>query len=424
MNIVLSNYRYFISGGPERYFFGIKEILEHAGHRVYPFSVQSHYNRPNDFEQYFLSPLSATDEVYFRDYKRDPRTVLKVLERTFYSPEGFIKAYRYARKFQPDVIYSMHFLNKMSPSIIDGFKCAGVPVVVRLSDFGLICPQALLYSKDGICEKCIQQSLRCVIQEKCVQQSTLGSILKYLAWRLHQRIGSIDRIDAFVSPSHFTIQKFVEAGFDRRRFHYIPTCIDATAIAPEESMDGHILYFGRLEQEKGVHILLEAYGRIVGRKPRLIVIGKMDKSPYADELMARYSDCVDFMAFMPKERLQPYVQGARFIVIPSMCYENLPNTLLESFASAKAVIAPNHGCFPEFIKDGATGLLFTPGDTIHLQAQLEWAIANPATMRTMGKEARAFVEHGHTPQVHYHMLLQLFQSLARQEEHPSQTILP
>lgn len=53
MKILLVNYRYFISGGPERYYFNIKEILEHNGHEVIPFSVKSMRNVPNDYEKYF-----------------------------------------------------------------------------------------------------------------------------------------------------------------------------------------------------------------------------------------------------------------------------------------------------------------------------------------------------------------------------------
>lgn len=40
MKIALVNYRYFISGGPERYYFNIKEVLERHGHTVVPFSIK------------------------------------------------------------------------------------------------------------------------------------------------------------------------------------------------------------------------------------------------------------------------------------------------------------------------------------------------------------------------------------------------
>lgn len=68
MKIVLVNYRYFISGGPERYFFNIKEMLERNGHKVIPFSVKSSRNLPSDYERYFLDVVD--DEVYFAQSKK------------------------------------------------------------------------------------------------------------------------------------------------------------------------------------------------------------------------------------------------------------------------------------------------------------------------------------------------------------------
>ena len=41
MRILLVNYRYFISGGPEKYMFNIKTMLENQGHEVIPFSIHS-----------------------------------------------------------------------------------------------------------------------------------------------------------------------------------------------------------------------------------------------------------------------------------------------------------------------------------------------------------------------------------------------
>ncbi len=411
MKVILSNYRYFVSGGPERYLFSIKDILEKNGHGVFPFSVRSRHNVPSEWEKFFMTPISDNEETYFEEYKLNLKTMLKVLDRAFYSPEGFFKARRYAKLMRPDLVYSLHFLNKMSPSIIDGFKSCGLPVVVRLSDFGLICPQSNFFTHDDKCEECITGSLFCAVKNKCVQGSTIGSLLKYLAWNLHRLMGSISRIDAFISPSQFTIRKFVEAGFPVEKFHYIPTFIDTDGITPQNTDNGYILYYGRLVKEKGVDLLLEAYDNISGNKPRLLVIGDLGGSVYSDSLITRYSSSVEFLKFMPKEQLLPYIQGARFVVIPSVCYDNLPNTLLEAFACGKGVVVSDHGCFHEFVADKGTGILFTPGDAGDLRDKLEWALENPETMREMGKLAREMVERNHKPQLHYEQLLGVFNSL-------------
>ena len=59
MRILLVNYRYFISGGPEKYMFNIKKMLEDHGHEVIPFSIHSNKNVKTEYDywqefQYFL----------------------------------------------------------------------------------------------------------------------------------------------------------------------------------------------------------------------------------------------------------------------------------------------------------------------------------------------------------------------------------
>ena len=59
MRILIVNYRYFISGGPERYLFNIKDLLEKNGHTVIPFSVKNVHNAETEYENYFMSPIGA-----------------------------------------------------------------------------------------------------------------------------------------------------------------------------------------------------------------------------------------------------------------------------------------------------------------------------------------------------------------------------
>jgi glycosyltransferase involved in cell wall biosynthesis len=92
-------------------------------------------------------------------------------------------------------------------------------------------------------------------------------------------------------------------------------------------------------------------------------------------------------------------------------YDNLPNVLLEAYAYGKPVIAPGHGCFPEVVKDGETGLLFAPGDVEDLREKLAWAIAHPSAMKAMGQRARAYVEAEFGVDRHYEALMAVFQSV-------------
>lgn len=411
MRIILSNYRYFVSGGPERYLFAIKKVLESQGHEVVPFSVRSSKNEPSEYTNHFLDAIGSEDSTYFHEYKMNVRTAAKILARQFYSLEGFFKARGLAHKIDADLVYSLHFLNKMSPSVLDGFKSTGLPVVARISDFGVICPQGHLFHNGKICEACIADGFGQVVKRRCVKNSLAGSLIKASAWKLHRFLGSLDRVNAWVFPSNFTRSKFIEAGMDEAKLHYVPTFIEAEVIIPDFETQEYLLYFGRLVEEKGVHELLEAYTCVTGDKPRLVIIGDRSDSEYSRALVTRYSKEVEFLDFMPKEKLADYIRKAMAVVIPSVWYDNLPNVLLEAYAYGKPVIAPDHGCFNDLVIHERTGLLYNAAEEGALAECLVWSGRNTANLKEMGRAAREFVLRHHSPETHYEHLLGLFVSL-------------
>ena len=70
MRILLVNYRYFISGGPEKYMFNIKTMLENQGHEVIPFSIHSNKNVATEYSKYFVEPIGGRDAIYFEEVKK------------------------------------------------------------------------------------------------------------------------------------------------------------------------------------------------------------------------------------------------------------------------------------------------------------------------------------------------------------------
>lgn len=184
MKIALVNYRYFISGGPERYYFNIKEILERNGHEIVPFSIKSSRNIPNNYEKYFLDIVD--DEVYFAKAKKSLKVVLKSFTRMFYSFEAKRKFKQLLSDEKPDLVYIMQMHNKISPSIVDAAKEMNIPVIHRISDFQYMCPNALFYNDiKGVCEDCLKGKRLSCIKYKCVLNSSVYSGIKMAAKWLH-----------------------------------------------------------------------------------------------------------------------------------------------------------------------------------------------------------------------------------------------
>ncbi|KAF0232748.1 MAG: hypothetical protein FD177_2230 [Desulfovibrionaceae bacterium] len=413
MRIILSNYRYFISGGPEKYLFAIKPMLEANGHEVLPFSVRSARNVPNPFEKRFLSPIADEHSVYAHEYRKTPMTILRLLSRQFYCPEAFLKARAFADFARADIAYSLQFMNKMSPAVLDGFKSRGLPVVLRVSDFSLICPQGHLFDGEQVCQLCLGGGFGNAVCKRCVNQSVLGSSIKAAALAMHRLLRCRDRIDAFAFPARFTLERFAEAGFPREKLHLLPTFTDASRVEPSYGEGGHILYFGRFVVEKGVHHLLQAYSTIRGDKPKLVLVGGQGETEYARSLQRQLTPDMELHEFMTKEELAGHIRASRCVVIPSIWYDNLPNVLLEAYAHGKPVIAPDHGCFSELVRDGQTGLLYKAADVGDLREKLIWAMEHPAQLAQLGRKAREHLDTEFSPKAHYDTLMTILRSVLK-----------
>lgn len=125
MKIMIVNYRYFISGGPEKYMFNIKKLFESHGHEVIPFSIKSNKNLETEYSKYFVEPIGNHDTIYYDEYKKTPKVVWQMLTRSIYSFEVEQAIKKEIDETKPDIVYIIHFVNKLSPSVIRGAKKNG-----------------------------------------------------------------------------------------------------------------------------------------------------------------------------------------------------------------------------------------------------------------------------------------------------------
>ncbi len=99
------------------------------------------------------------------------------------------------------------------------------------------------------------------------------------------------------------------------------------------------------------------------------------------------------------------------LVLPSICYESFPRTLVEAFGCGLPVIASRIGALAELVEDGVTGLLFESGSADDLAAKLKWAQQNPEQMRQMGRNARKKYEDEYTADQNYNQLIAIYREV-------------
>ena len=413
MRILVVNYRYFISGGPEKYMFNIKKMLEDNGHEVIPFSIHSSKNIETEYSKYFVEPIGSRDAVYFNEVKKTPKSIWQMLTRSVYSREVKKAIQKEIKDVKPDLVYIIHFVNKLSPSVITGAKQLGVPVVLRLSDYFLLCPRFDFIYQKHVCEDCLSKGYMTCIKRSCVQGSKAASLIRVFSMKVHRFLKVYDQVDAFITPSEFLKKKLIDNGFPKEKIYCIPTFTASKSEVDKPQVGTYGLYFGRVTEEKGVDTVVRAYEKMPEKQ--LKIMG--DDSTEEGERLKKYVKDkgltnIEFLGFKAGIELEEVINGARFTLIPSIWYDNLPNTALESFQYSKPVIASNIGSLPELVVDGENGYLFKSADVDDLVTKIK-LLDDDEKIKSMGEKSRRRLEDRFAPKTHYDALMEVFEKKRR-----------
>jgi glycosyltransferase involved in cell wall biosynthesis len=152
-----------------------------------------------------------------------------------------------------------------------------------------------------------------------------------------------------------------------------------------------LLAMGRLDEQKGHSVLLEAVAGLKGsRPPRCAVVGD---GPLRDRLRRQAARLgLGKAVQLPGERadVRAWLHAADVFVLPSL-WEGLPNALLEAMALGLPVAASRVDGVPEAVTDGVEGLLVEPGAPQALAAALDSLLADAALRRRLGEAGRTRV---------------------------------
>ena len=150
-----------------------------------------------------------------------------------------------------------------------------------------------------------------------------------------------------------------------------------------------ILFFGRIEQYKGLDVLLKSVPTVFRKCPDwyLHIAGGGDITPYKEALNSPHIHVPN--RFVTDEEVAKFMQRCPIVALPYLSASQ-SGVIPTAFAFGKAVIATNVGGIPDVIKDHETGLLIPPNDPAKLSAALIELIENPALRKKLGENGQAF----------------------------------
>lgn len=271
-------------------------------------------------------------------------------------------------------------------------------------------------------------------------RSTRLSALRhaYIDWP--ERLQTV-RSDGIISITHALARVVCDAWrLPDARVAIVKTGVDfsrryadrATPLPAELSGREYLLYFGRLEERKGVHILAQALPDIMAAHPELhvafagnsVLFNGEPMQSYVERCNSAFTDRLHFFPRLPQEALHSLLGNALFAVLPSL-WEGMGNVSLESLDMGKAVVATRHSGFEEVIEHERSGLLVEPGDVADLKSAILSLLEDRALLNRMSLGARSRAETFELTRA-TRDLVAFYQSLLRAsgEHQPGVTDLP
>jgi glycosyltransferase involved in cell wall biosynthesis len=261
---------------------------------------------------------------------------------------------RLVRAEGAEIVHAHNLFPALSPAVLRAAADEGVPVVLTLHSYRLLCLPATFLRSGRTCELCLGRLPWRGVVHRCYRGSTPGSASLATSLAVHRAVGTFDRVTLYVAVSDFLRSKYLAAGFPLRRMVVKPNWAWPGVVrsGPGE----YFLFLGRLSREKGVERLLQAWHEV---DAPLLVVGD---GPEAGRLHEAAPPGVRFAGQVAASEVPGLLSRARALILPSLSYEGSPLTILEAYAAGVPVLASAIGGLPEHVRTGESGVVFPAGD--------------------------------------------------------------
>ena len=390
--VLMVNKFQYAKGGAELYMYGLARLLEQQGIAIGYFGMRHPRNVESSTARHYVSQV---------DFESPPPGAerLGVAARAVYSIEARRRMSQLLSA-EPafDIAHLHNVYHQLSPSILAPLHRAGMPVVMTVHDYKLVCPVYTLTSHGQMCERCVGGHFQNAVRLRCNRGSLAGSVLVAGESWLHRTLKLWEHgVDVFVTPSSYLRDKLIVGGYPAERVVAVPNFVDPERFRASPEPGGHFLYLGRLSHEKGVETLIEA---VAGTPMALRVAGEGPERERLEQMAAASGADIEFVGHQTGDRLEQLVAGARAVVVPSRWPENCPLVVLEAMAVAKPLVASRVGGIPELAHDGEQALLVEQGDAAALRAAMLRLHESDDLTRRLGLAGRARVESLFGPERH------------------------
>jgi glycosyltransferase involved in cell wall biosynthesis len=373
--------------------------VQPGGSEVYTLNAHEALRRSGEFESMVVARVEARDGAQphrqgsrFTPLPEDPNQYLVEIEQERY--DFHLQTFRdkslYTRDFadflaahRPDVVHFQHHLY-IGCDLISTIRrvLPATPIVYTLNEYLPICSHNGQLVRTMQNQLCLEASpRRC---NECFPETS------HQAFFLRQRFiqSHFSKVDLFIAPSRFLLERYVDWGISRERIRHLPY-----GFPPVVRMDDseprdrtNFAFFGVLTPFKGINVLLRAMERLgPDFAGRLSIHGAgMTRMPdesedvqgEVDTLLAR-TPTATFCGPYDHTSMPRLMAQTDWVVVPSIWCENSPLVISEAFQYGRPVICSDIGGMAESVTSEVNGLHFNVGNPASLAAVMQRAATTP-----------------------------------------------
>jgi glycosyltransferase involved in cell wall biosynthesis len=368
----------------------------------------------------------AVELCEFDNKDLDSLSKINLLSRTFFNTQAYKKLTAHIEIFKPDVIHIHNVFYEASPSIFWAIAKKNIPAVMTLHNYRFGCVQGLLFRKNKVCQLCLEKkSAFYGIKNKCFKDSYLKSLQltlvnKFYQWTLKHKnpvkkyifladfnkkmlssVLSLKNIEYNEIPNAFgTVDAGNPDAFGKGVLK--PNYVNDFGFTPMSERSDYYLFVGRLNEQKGVHILIDIFKK---NKKKLEIIGEGPMVDLVKEAAKNHSN-IRYLGYADNTFIIQKLRQSRGLIVPSLTYEGQPMTILEAFSTGTPVFASDTKNMDSMITHGYNGFLFQPEKDHAIFDNLD-----ALDKEDLYKNARLTYEEKYSPQKNYDYLMDIYQSV-------------
>ncbi|MEL6312437.1 MAG: glycosyltransferase family 4 protein [Pseudomonadota bacterium] len=186
----------------------------------------------------------------------------------------------------------------------------------------------------------------------------------------------------FSDPKHWEKLKIVHCGVSPEMYGQ----------DPDRGYKKRLLFIGRLDEVKGVPLLLKSFGELIKTHPEaeLHIVGDGPARALLEGQAKGLGEAVRFLGYRSQQEVAEILKETDTLILPSFA-EGVPVVLMEAMAARLPVVTTQVGGIGELVEDSVSGFICPPGDLVTLTARIDTLLSDAALCAKMGAEGQAKV---------------------------------